>query len=195
MKFRLHAFEPASRSNGPGLRAVVWFQGCALGCPGCFNPATHDPRGGVEFDTEQLAGEIISLGPKIDGVSVSGGEPFQQPDALLDLLERLDSAPLGRLVFTGYTLDEVQELPLGPRILPLVDVLIAGRYVASRQADAGLASSTNQQIHLLTPRHSADDLAAAPTREIILHRDGSMTVTGLHPWRHTGNGDSRRTPR
>jgi pyruvate-formate lyase-activating enzyme len=55
MKIRVRAFEPASRANGPGLRAVVWFQGCTRACPGCFNPATHDPRGGDECETHPLS--------------------------------------------------------------------------------------------------------------------------------------------
>ncbi|MFH1265139.1 MAG: 4Fe-4S single cluster domain-containing protein, partial [Planctomycetota bacterium] len=84
MKIRLHAFEPASRANGPGLRAVVWFQGCTLRCPGCFNPGTHNPLSGHESDTATLAAEILAIRRKIEGVSVSGGEPFQQPEALLD---------------------------------------------------------------------------------------------------------------
>ena len=62
MKIRLHAFESASRANGPGLRAVVWFQGCTLGCPGCFNPGTHNASGGYDSDTDTLAAEILTSG-------------------------------------------------------------------------------------------------------------------------------------
>jgi len=92
---------------------VIWFQGCSLGCPGCFNPATHDPRGGYESDTESLAAEILAMSDQVEGVSISGGEPFQQPAALLDLLIRLADSHLSRLVFTGYTLPEIDRLPLG----------------------------------------------------------------------------------
>ncbi len=79
-----------------------------------FNSATHDPLGGDECDTEQLAAEILALENKIDGVSISGGEPFQQPEALRDLLERLLRAGLSRLVFTGYTLCDIIRLQLPP---------------------------------------------------------------------------------
>lgn len=183
MKFRLHAFEPFSRANGPGLRAVVWFQGCTLGCPGCFNPATHDPHGGYESDTAWLAAEIPALAPPIDGISISGGEPFQQPDALLALLTRLAGSGLSRLVFTGYTLDEIHRCRLGPEILQHLDVLIAGRYDAAQRVAKGLLGSSNQQIHLLTGRHNLAQLATAPSRELILHRDGTVTNSGIHPWR------------
>lgn len=183
MNIRLHAFEHASRANGPGLRAVVWFQGCTLRCPGCFNPATHDPLGGYESDTAWLAAEILALAPQIDGISISGGEPFQQPETLLDLLTRLAGSDLSRLVFTGYTLDEIHRCRLGPEILQHLDVLIAGRYDVSQRVAKGLLGSSNQQIHLLTGRHDLAQLAAAPPREFILHRDGTVTNSGIHPGR------------
>jgi anaerobic ribonucleoside-triphosphate reductase activating protein len=182
MKIQVHAVEPASRANGPGLRAVVWFQGCTLNCPGCFNPTTHDPLGGIESDTEILAAEILSLADTIEGVSVSGGEPFQQPEALLNLLERLAGTSQSRLVFSGYTLAQLAALPFGPAVLRHVDVLIAGRYIASRRTGHGLVGSANQQIHLLTNRYTLADLAAVPPRELVLHRDGTVSVSGISPW-------------
>ena len=150
MKIRLHAFEPVSRANGPGQRAVVWFQGCSLGCRSCFNPATHDPQGDYEADTETLAAETLALGAKIEGISISGGEPFQQSDALLDLLDCLADSHLSRLVFTGYTMPEIQCFPLGSSLLRQIDVLIAGRYAAAQHVGQALLGSANQQIR--TPR-------------------------------------------
>jgi len=183
MKCLIHAFERTSRANGPGLRAVIWFQGCSLGCPGCFNPATHDPRGGYESDTESLAAEILAMSDQVEGVSISGGEPFQQPAALLDLLIRLADSPLSRLVFTGYTLPEINRLPLGPQILRHLDVLIARRYSPAHLSGHGLLGSPNQQIHLLTGRYTLSQLASTPCRELILHPDGTMTASGISPWR------------
>jgi anaerobic ribonucleoside-triphosphate reductase activating protein len=181
MIVRLHAFVPASRANGPGIRAVVWFQGCTLGCPGCFNPDTHDPAGGYEADTANLAEELRAASSRIEGVSFSGGEPFQQPEALLDLLKRIATAGLSKLVFTGYTVAEVRKIPLGPSILDLLDVLIAGRYVRSRHLGRGLLGSENQRIHLLSGRYGPADFLGVPATELILHTDGSLTLTGISP--------------
>ncbi len=75
-----------------GVRAVIWFQGCTIGCPGCFNPETHSPGGGRETEVEELVGKIVGLGGSIDGVSISGGEPFQQPEGLLALVKPLTVA-------------------------------------------------------------------------------------------------------
>jgi len=183
MNLRLHAYEPCSRANGPGRRAVVWFQGCTLNCPGCFNPATHDPAGGYAYDTEQLAADILALGDRIEGVSFSGGESLQQPQALLDLLQRLAASPLSTLLFSGYTLPEIAAMPLGPESLSHIDVLIAGRFNVLMPCGKGLMSSANQQVHLLSSRYTSRDLARVPTRELIIHQDGSLTGSGIRPWR------------
>ncbi len=179
MKVRLHAFEPFSRANGPGCRAVVWFQGCTLDCPGCFNPATHDALGGYDADTPALAAEILGLGQRIEGISISGGEPFQQSEALLDLLKRVSASQLSRLAFTGYTLAELNHLPFGTDVLGYLDVLIAGRYLAAQRVDQGLLGSANQQIHFLTNRYGLSHLISVPRCELILRPDGTMTATGF----------------
>lgn len=129
-----------------------------------------------------VAAEILAQGDRIQGVSVSGGEPFQQPEALQDLFARLAGTSLSRLVFSGLTLHEIQAIPGCPAILRQIDVLIAGRYVASQHAGHSLIGSANQQIHLLTNRYTGADLGAVPPRELVLHRDGTVTVSGISPW-------------
>ncbi len=99
------------------------------------------------------------------------------------MLRRLADSPLSRLVFSGYSLPEIDRSPLGPSILRHIDVLIAGRYVASQHVSHSLLGSANQQVHLLTNRYALADLANIPRRELILHPDGTMTATGLSPWR------------
>jgi len=183
VKVRLHAVERVSRANGPGLRAVVWFQGCTLGCSGCFNAATHDPAGGYESDTATLATELLANRNGIDGISFSGGEPFQQAEAFLDLLRRLCGSGLGFLAFSGYTLDEIECQPLGSAILKHLDVLVAGRFVASLIEGWGLRGSSNQRVHLLTSRYTPRMIGATPRTEIILHTNGCITCSGIAPWR------------
>jgi len=178
MQIRIHAVEPSSRANGPGLRAVVWFQGCTLGCPGCFNPGTHDGSAGYETEVESLVAQLLSA-PNIEGVSISGGEPFQQPNALADVVARLRKTPLSILVFSGYTLAHIRNLPRGAEVLAHIDVLVAGPYLQSSHLGCGLLGSSNQRLHLLTCRYQPKDFAALPTSELILHRDGSVTVSGF----------------
>ena len=89
MRLRIHAFEPFSRANGPGVRAAIWVQGCSLGCPGCFNPDTHPFAGGELLAVDDLFRRILALGDAIEGITVSGGEPLQQRRPLLALLQRV----------------------------------------------------------------------------------------------------------
>lgn len=179
---RLHAFLPRSRANGPGWRAVLWVQGCTLGCPGCFNPHTHSPHGGEIVPVDDLFRRLRAAGPDLEGVTLSGGEPLQQADPVLAVLERVrGETALSTLLFTGYTWDEVQRLPEAARLRACVAVLIAGRFDARRPAARAWLGSANQTIHCLTPRYTPADLLAVPAAEIILGPDGQVSVTGLGP--------------
>ena len=183
---KLHAFAAGSRANGPGLRAVVWFQGCTIGCPGCFNPDTHSADAGQPLETGEVWARIDrarASAAGLEGVSFSGGEPFQQPDALRELVERCAGARLSVVIFSGYTRRAIEALPLGPSILARADVLIAGPYRREEHSGAGLLGSANQRIHFLSERYSAKDFARVPGAEAVLHRDGTVTLSGIAPLR------------
>jgi anaerobic ribonucleoside-triphosphate reductase activating protein len=176
---RVHAVEKKSRANGPGERFVIWLQGCTLGCPGCFNPATHTTDAGTSIEVDELIDRARAAG--VEGVTLSGGEPLQQPDAALAILRGARAAGLSTLAFSGYTIDEIREQPLGPAILQELDVLVDGRYVASARNAAGLRGSSNQRIHCLTPRYTIDDVERTPVAEIRITPDGDAILTGVDP--------------
>jgi anaerobic ribonucleoside-triphosphate reductase activating protein len=179
---RVHAFEPRSRANGPGVRAVLWLQGCSLGCAGCYNPTTHSGDGGEVRAPRVVIEDIARLGDAIEGVSISGGEPFEQPEALLELLRLLRGRTgLSVLVFSGFTIDELRATDLGPEILSHVDVLIDGRYQAPMRLARGLRGSRNQSIHLLTDRYTLAEVEATPVAEIRIDAHGNVTATGVDP--------------
>jgi anaerobic ribonucleoside-triphosphate reductase activating protein len=180
---RIHAFEPRSRANGPGARFVVWFQGCTLGCPGCFNPTTHAPAAGRAMPVDELIGELTRARPGIEGLSLSGGEPLQQPAAARALLDAARTLRLSTLAFSGYTIDEIRGLPGGPDVLARLDVLIDGRYVASDRLATGLRGSANQRIQLLTDRYALADVEATPVAEIRIGPTGDVVLTGVDPLR------------
>ncbi len=188
---RIHAFEPRSRANGPGARFVVWFQGCTLGCPGCFNPTTHDPASGRRIAITELVQELDRAAAPaardrrrpIEGLSLSGGEPLQQPDAAVALLDAARALGLSTLAFSGYTLDEIRALPGGRDVLARLDVLIDGRYVARERLATGLRGSANQGIQLLTERYTLADVEATPVAEIRIGPTGDVVLTGVDPLR------------
>jgi len=181
-RLRINSFVPRSYANGPGGRAVLWFQGCSLGCPGCFNPQTHASSGGQWVSLDDLFQKIIALGSSIEGITVSGGEPLQQRRPLSLLLQRLRrQTPLSILVFTGYTWEEVQRLPQAEALLASIDVLLAGRYDASKRLARDLRGSANKTVHFLTDRYTANDLATVPPAEVIITPGGEIRMTGIDP--------------
>jgi anaerobic ribonucleoside-triphosphate reductase activating protein len=139
---------------GPGRRLGVWFQGCGLACKGCMSRDTWDPAGGDEVAPEQVDAlwrAVVAAGA--DGLTVSGGEPFDQPAALVRLLqgaarERGDR-PLDLLVYTGYEEDEARER--APEVFGLADALITGRYEAGRPTRLIWRGSAGQRLIPLTP--------------------------------------------
>lgn len=181
LRLRLHAVLRGSRANGPGLRRVLWLQGCSLSCPGCFNPGTHSGEAGRSAPVREVLADLRRDG-RIEGVTLSGGEPMEQPKALLALLRGIRSTTaLSTILFSGHSIAEIRAMPLGPEILEQVDVLIDGRYVAALRTARGLRGSANQRIHLLTGRYSLEDIEVTPSREIVIERSGDVVVTGVGP--------------
>lgn len=181
---RLHHYEPVSRVNGPGTRAVIWVQGCALGCPGCFNPQTHAAAGGTRVTVDDLVAKILADKDNLEGLTISGGEPLHQYAALTRLLKQIRAqSSLSILVFTGYDWNELQHFRGINQFLTLVDVLIAGRYDASQRIADGLIGSSNKVIHFLTERYRPSDLDQVPQAEVIISPDGEVRLSGIDPMR------------
>ncbi|WUH97827.1 radical SAM protein [Spirillospora sp. NBC_00431] len=178
---RLHSFEPYSETGGPGVRAVVWLQGCTLGCPGCFVPDTH-PSGGHEITADELFAYIAVLGGRIEGVTITGGEPLQQFRPLLRLLTRIRAeTALSVLVLTGYSWDELVRMPGAAALRERVDVLFAGRYERDLRIRHGLRGSSNKTVHLFTDRYTAADLDAVPDTGVVIRANGARAVSGTEP--------------
>lgn len=167
-----------SSVNGPGERYVLWVQGCPLACRGCWNPDTWSFRRQNVRDVQEIIADILVV-PNIEGVTFSGGEPFVQARALVQVARAVREAGLSVFVFTGYRLDELRSSH-HRELLALTDVLVDGRYDDALQKD-GLVwrGSTNQCVHFLTDRYGPENMIAAPEAEVILDMDGSLTFTGF----------------
>lgn len=179
---RIHQFLPHSRVNGPGIRAVLWVQGCSLGCPGCFNPQTFPFSGGELRPVGELLARLVALQGTIEGLTVSGGEPLQQQVPLLALLQRVrQETALTTLLFSGFTWPEIQRMPAATSLLDCVDVLIAGRYEAGQRLARDLRGSANKTVHFLTNRYTLADLQAVPSAEVIITPSGEVILSGIDP--------------
>ena len=181
MGIRIHELLRGSCANGPGTRNVVWFQGCTLSCPGCFNPLTHAPNGGKELSAKELCGWLLDPGHPCSGITISGGEPFQQPESLLELLRLLTAAKAPPvLVFSGYPFAEIRQRPAFSACLPYIDALICGPYRADIPAAYDrFCSSGNQELIIRTDRFKAEDFADLPLREWIIDNHGLTAISGI----------------
>lgn len=179
----LHGTPVLSHANGPGMRFVFWFQGCTLNCLGCFNPESHDPSAGHTWSIEDMLAEISTHVGQIEGITFSGGEPFQQPAGLLALISALrrHHDDLSIIIFSGYRLPEINAQVHGREILAMVDVLIAGRYVPKCRVAQALLGSANQQYHYLSGRYKSQDFADQMDAELVIDGDGHITITGIDP--------------
>lgn len=134
--------------DGPGLRFTVFTQGCPHHCPGCHNPDTHDPAGGRDASVEELAA-LMRSNPLTDGLTLSGGEPFDQAGECAALAARARTDGLSVWAYTGYRYETLLERG-EPEVLALleqVDVLVDGPFVeALRSYDALFRGSTNQRL-------------------------------------------------
>ncbi|MBI3951494.1 MAG: radical SAM protein [Acidobacteria bacterium] len=181
---RIHHFLPLSRANGPGARAVVWVQGCSLGCPGCFSPETHPLEGGELVSVDDLFHRTLALGDAIEGITISGGEPLQQRRALLGFLRRVRlETSLSILLFTGYSWEEVQWMPDAEALLSCVDVLIQGRYDQTQRLARDLRGSANKAVRLLSGRYTMSDMQSVPPAEVFITAEGEVVMSGIDPVR------------
>ena len=108
MNMRLAGIQTDSIVDGPGVRLSVYVQGCSHRCNGCHNPETHDSRGGRVITISQLVG-LIDASKGIDGVTISGGEPFEQAAAAAVLASEIIKRGLNLVIYSGYTFEELLE--------------------------------------------------------------------------------------
>ena len=136
-KLRLAGVIKESIVDGPGIRFVVFGQGCPHRCPGCQNPQTHDFSGGYDTTTERLLAEIRK-NPMLKGITLSGGDPFVQPEAMAELAEEAHKLGLNVVTYTGYTIEELlnglEGHPGWRRLLEQSDTLVDGRFILEQKS-------------------------------------------------------------
>jgi anaerobic ribonucleoside-triphosphate reductase activating protein len=165
-----------SKVNGPGNRFVLWTQGCSKGCSECFNPETWSNNIFKEYSPRQIFELIKNF--EVDGITISGGDPLEQEDELLELLMLLSSIRLskGIILFTGFTREEIRVNPIREKCLSYIDVLIDGRYEKNLKVDFSLRGSSNQEFYFFSNKISSSELVFDQEIEIsCLEEDIIMT--------------------
>ncbi len=186
---RIARFQERSHALGPGTRAIVWFQGCSFDCPGCIAAEMNRSN---DFDLStpfDLAHRILRISG-IEGVTLSGGDPFDQPlELLAEFLEELDRhSGLSVMCYTGRTLEQLRRdlrVEIIERILKQVDILVDGLYVESLNDGRAWRGSSNQQIHFLSPRYHHLEMSVLESRdrelEVSVGPTRQIEITGIPP--------------
>ena len=149
-KLRVAGLIEESIVDGPGIRFVIFMQGCPHNCYGCHNPDTHDPNGGYDMSIDEIVTKI-SNNPLIDGVTISGGEPFWQADKLIKLVYKLKEMKYNILVYSGYTFEELVEKAKKDQniknLLLTIDTLIDGPFeLEKKDYNLDFRGSSNQRV-------------------------------------------------
>jgi anaerobic ribonucleoside-triphosphate reductase activating protein len=172
----------ATKALGPGLRAVVWVQGCCFRCSGCIAPEWIPYRIANLVSPEFLAEKLLA-NPAIEGLTFSGGEPMLQAAGLAMLAQiARKKRDISIICYTGFTLEQLQQNPPGPGVSGLlseVDVLIDGLYIAALNDNRGLRGSVNQRVHFLSDRLKGFDFENCPRTMEIHISGGEALLVGI----------------
>ena len=167
-----------SKVNGPGNRFVLWTQGCSKGCSECFNPETWSTNIYKELSPIELFELIKNF--EVDGITISGGDPFEQEDDLLALLFLLsgENYKKGVIVFSGYTKEQIEAHPIRKKCLEYMDVLIDGLYVDELKTLNDLRGSSNQRFYFFSQKIKEEELKFDHEIEIS-HLESDIIITGF----------------
>lgn len=146
MRIRVAGIQQDSIVDGKGLRFSVFVQGCPHHCFGCHNPETHSFSGGKMMEVEDVVKQM-NTNPLCNGLTLSGGEPFSQPQACTELAKAAKKRGRNVWCYTGYTLEELMSIPAAKELLDEIDVLVDGRFVLSKRSlDLDFRGSSNQRV-------------------------------------------------
>lgn len=183
MRIQLYRTHYPVTALGPGVRYAIWMQGCTIGCSGCISRDTWDPTGGTQVRVDALVDDVASV-PRLDGVTISGGEPFEQPEALGALLTGLadlrdaTATDFDVLCFSGYPMHVLEAEHRDH--LRLIDALVPEPYNRKVGRGGGIAGSANQPTILLTDR-ARRSFQDSPTPRVpiqIVRDNGRVTIIG-----------------
>ena len=166
---------------GPAPRIVLWLHGCGRDCPGCIATDWNKKDGSTFSLSVGTLLRYIDSHQDLEGVTISGGEPFIQDAALGELVSALHSKGLGIIIYTGYVLAELQSNPQAgvQKALFGCDTLIDGPYDETMDDDQSLRGSSNQKIYHFTSRYREYFSTSGARRSVILEENGQRYILGI----------------
>jgi len=165
--FNIYNIEEKNYVNGDGCRYVLWLQGCSLGCSGCWNKDSWSNKPNILKSVDDIFDQIETLKDKLDGVTFTGGEPFEQSDKLSILAKKIKKIGLNIHIFTGFELDELI-LEEHQELLKYTDTLVYGRFDTDKE-------NNNQKVKYFTKENwkfNNSDI------QVDIDSDGNLNLTG-----------------
>jgi anaerobic ribonucleoside-triphosphate reductase activating protein len=178
---RVAHVEPVTSAEGPELRWALWVQGCSLGCPGCCNPHLWDAAGGTATSVDDLVRAMRAVSDVVEGITLLGGEPFEQAEPLAEIAAAAHDQGLGVMTFTGYRVEHIRGSAIAgwQALLATTDLLVDGLFLRDRVDTARpWVGSTNQRFIHLTDRYRDAALGTHDRVEIRVRRDGAVAING-----------------
>lgn len=188
----IHHFVNNSKVLGPGNRFIVWVQGCNKRCYNCFTPdAQSINQNGFEMSIENLYNLIINS-KNINGITISGGEPFLQSEELKELIEKIkQTTKLDIMIYTGFTINELinKNQKSIDFILSNIDILIDGEYVDSLNNNSIFRGSDNQKFHFLSDKYKKYEnvLYGTQNRDFEIVLKDELFIVGIPPKNFNNN--------
>ncbi len=169
-------------TNGPGRRIVIWTQGCTLNCDGCFNQEQLIHEANKLFDIKELFEILIGLLIKYncEGVTISGGEPFQQAKAVLELGKLVKQKGYSLVIFSGYTYKQLKESKNHEvrELLKLGDIMILGRYNRNNTEERTWFNNKDKKIIYNSDQYINYSFDVNPNIEFTIIED-TMLISGF----------------
>jgi anaerobic ribonucleoside-triphosphate reductase activating protein len=176
MNLQINYIGKKLHAQGPGIRYTIWTQGCSIHCVGCSNIDTWDFSCGTSINTESLSKDILGT-RGIDGVTITGGEPLDQFDAVLSLCKAL-FGQVCIFLTTGYTMGQLHHKGLA-EILSFVDIICTGPFEQDHICSGEWKGSSNQKIVFITELGASQKNFPKVLKEIIIKTNGKTTETGF----------------
>lgn len=171
-----------SRVLGPGKRNIVWVQGCNLNCKDCINKHFQAFEERYLYSTDELTNKILENKDEIEGITITGGEPFLQAKGLSIFIKNIKKKGLTIQIYSGYSLEELikSKDKYVYAVLDSVDVLIDGRYKKEDKIEYGFKGSNNQNIYFFTNKYTEKNYQNNGNNFEISYEEKLIRVVGFY---------------
>jgi len=179
--WRLNRIQYPVYSLGPGKRIGIWVQGCSLKCRNCISSDLWNFNGGKEISLQYLAAQIFNISASFDGITVTGGEPFDQYFSLLNFCRIIKKlTDLNIMIYSGYTIEEIADNQMS-EIFSQIDFLMDGRFETAQHSSDHMRGSRNQKFYVFhcgKPSFCSEDFSNAPW-SVKTAEDGTVYLAGI----------------